>query len=75
MKPQLEGKIVRVWHAAHHVSFVKNVDIAWRMDGIDTKRRHVESTVGFVIITTMNAIIRRECPDGEARLQTLPSSE
>jgi hypothetical protein len=70
VKPQLEGKILRVLHAWHQATYVGGVDAGWRRGAIDVKPRSRGPGVGVLNIRRMNEILEQNCPDGEEWLRT-----
>jgi hypothetical protein len=75
VKPQLEGKILRLLHAWHQATYVGCIDGGWRLGAIDVKPPSRGQGIGVVNIRTMNEIMMHNCPDAEDWFRTERSSQ
>jgi hypothetical protein len=75
VKPQLEGKILRVLHAWHQATYVGCIDVGWRHGAIEVKPPSRGQGIAMVNIRKMNEILMQNCPDADDWLRTELSSQ
>jgi hypothetical protein len=74
VKPQLETKLLRIFHAWHQATYVGCIDTAWRLGAIDVKPRSRGEGIAVVNICKMNQLLLQNCQDAEEWL-TIASTE